>query len=128
MLFKEVNRFCYRHVENIIDVFPLVLHVKHILFEALPMTRLANQRKISHKLHFYSDNPRSFALFAAAPFGIKRKVLSSKTLLPCEWLIGKKLANMLVGFHICSRVRASTLADRILIDKFYMFDLLSISA
>ena len=105
----------------------MITHVENILLEAASVTGVALQYQVCHELHLYSHHSCSLALLASAALGVEREVLRRESLLLCERLVGKELADGVVGFHVCGRVRACALANRVLVYKLYVRQLVPVA-
>src|SRR5690242_19726457 len=73
---------------------------------------------ICHKLHLNGHFTFPFAHLAASSLHIERKMPRPQPACFCEWELGKKSSDFIVGLSIGGRVRAGRFPDRILIHKF----------
>ena len=87
ILTKEFNGFADRHVQYIVDIFPMIAHIKDVAFEAMAVARLTFQYEIGHELHFNRDDTGSLTFFATASVGIEREILRAEVHLLGQWLL-----------------------------------------
>ena len=120
MLAEELHRFRDGHVQHVVDVLPIVVHVEDILLETVSMTGFALQHEIGHELHLYGDDASALALLTAPTVGIEREVLRREAQLLRQRLCCVEVAYGVVGFHVGSGIRACRLADGILVHKLNM--------
>ena len=106
-----------RHAEDVVDGLASVVHIQHILLEALAVALLAFERDIRHELHFDGDGPLAFAYLAPPSGGVEREMCGGESHLSAQRLVGVQLAYLIVGFQVGYRVGARGLAERVLVDK-----------
>jgi hypothetical protein len=116
---KEINGLVNRQVKYVKDVFTLESDFQDFIPEALSFAAFAQQVHIGHELHFDRYFAFSLAFLTSAPFDVKREVRGLKTGKFGTLLLGEQLADFIIYFQVCYRVRPGGLADGILIDIFY---------
>ena len=124
---KELDGFRDGHIQHVVDVLAVVFHVEDVALETLPVAGLALQFQVGHELHLHRDHACALAFLASSSVGVEREVLGRESHLLRECLLGKKLADGIVGFHVGGRVRARALSDGVLVYKLHMFHLLPVA-
>ena len=88
----------------------------------MTMTSLALQHDIGHELHLDGDDASTLTLLTTATLGIKREILGGEAHLLGQGLIGKEVANGIVGLDVGGRIRTGALANGVLIDELHVTD------
>ena len=75
MLCKELDSLRYSHIQHVIDVLTMELHIKNLTFETLSVTGFTLQNKVCHELHLNRYDARPLAFFASTTVYVERKEL-----------------------------------------------------
>ena len=90
------------------------------MLETVPVTGFALEHEIGHELHLDGDRTSTLTLFAATSIGIEGEILRREAHLLGQRLIGKEVADGIVGLYVGGGIRACALANRILVDELHM--------
>ncbi len=119
---EELDGLGDGHIEDVVDILATIAHIENVVLEAVAVTGFALQHEVGHKLHLDGDDTGTLALVAATAVGIEREILTGEAHLLGQGLVGKEVANGVVGLDIGGGVRTRGLADGILVDKLDMAD------
>ena len=114
---KKVDSLIDRHFEHIKDILPTITHLQHIVFETLPVARLALQHQIGHKLHRHGYGAFALTFGTTSAILVEREIGRRESHLFGQRLVGKEFANLVVRFDVGYGVGAGRFADRTLADK-----------
>ena len=104
MFCKEFYSLVDGHVEHITDILSVETYIQNLRFEPLPMTTLARQYQVRHKLHLDGDGTLTLTFFTATSIGIETEVSSRIAHLLRKRLGGKKFPYFVPRLDVCNRI------------------------
>ena len=119
---EELHGLVHCHVEDVVDVLSVVLHVEHHLLEAFAVASLAFQHQVGHELHLDRHGAFSLAFLAASALRVEREVCGGEAHLSGELLLRHQFAYLVVGAEISHGVAACGSADGVLVHELHFLD------
>ena len=71
---KNLESFANRQVQNLVNVFALVVNFEHLRLVARAFALVADQLHVGEKLHFDGDGAVALAIFAASTGNVEGKM------------------------------------------------------
>ncbi len=115
---EEVNGFADGHVEDVVDVLALVLHLEHGGLVAGAVAFFAGELDVGEELHLDGDGAVAFADVAAAAGHVEGERAGGEVLAAGVGLRGEELADGVEGLDVGDGVGARRAADGRLVDEY----------
>ena len=117
MLGEEFHGLVDGHLQDVEDVLSLIFHFQGIGLETLTVTGFTFQHEVGHELHFHRHRTFALTFLASSSFGVEREIACRIAQLLGKRLVGKELADFIVGLHVGHGVASARLADRVLVHE-----------
>ena len=113
---EELERLVDGHLENLVDVLPLVTNLQGFPIETPALAHVTGDVHVRKEVHLDPGGPRPLTAFAAPALDIERE--APGRVAPGSGLRkgGKQLPDRREQAHVGRRVRTGSLADRSLVD------------
>ena len=122
-ILKEGQRLLHRHIEHIVDIFPLVPDLQRLPVIALSMADLAGNIYIGQEVHLNLDDAVAAARLTAAALHVEAEPPLCESSRPCIRRSREKIPDHIEHTRIGGRIGPRRPADRRLIDIDHLVEL-----
>ena len=117
---KEAQRLLHRHLQHVVNVLALVLHVENLCLVARAVAVLAGQLHVGQELHLHRHRAVALAGVAAPARHVERKMPRREREPLGLGLRGKQLAHQIESLDVGDGIRARRATDRRLIHQHHV--------
>ena len=104
VILEEFNRFCHRHLQNVVDGSTAPFHLKAFSSVPFSITYIAGDPHVREEVHFQFNGPTTAASLAPTTFDIETKMARFVTSLLGQLCVRKQRADFIEHFRVRSRV------------------------